>query len=77
LIRFVLLLSYAPLVTCPKLLDVLPAPQQHFPIPIKLDPTSSVRLPILSTFNRLHSYNNRTSINGGSTILSPWYVCGE
>jgi hypothetical protein len=77
LIRFVLLLSYVPLVTCSKLWAVLPAPQQHFPIPIKLDRTSFVRLPILSAVNRLHSCIKQTSTNGGSDHTYPMVMSIE
>jgi hypothetical protein len=53
---------------------VLAAPQQHFPLQIKLDRTSFVRLTVQRALIQHLSCNNWTCTNGGSDHTYPMVV---
>ena len=60
-----------------KFWSVLAAPQQHFPLRMKLDRTSFPYLIIQRAFNRLHSCIEQTSTNGGSDHTYPMVMSIE
>jgi hypothetical protein len=53
------------------------APQQHFPLQMKLDHTSFSHLTVQRALIRLHSCINQTSTNGGSDHTYPMVVSME